>query len=305
LRIISIFRIGFDKGEFFLLTKPEWLKRAPPIGDKLSLFNAVKTSLAECSLHTVCEEAKCPNRSECWSRGTATFLIMGDICTRGCRFCNVKTGAAPLPLVAEEPLNLAEAVKKLGLNYVVITSVNRDDLPDQGAEHFAQCISKVKELNSKARVEVLAPDFWSKKELIEKVVKTKPLVFGHNLETVERLQSIARDARASYSQSLKTLEVVREIDPSIHTKSSLMLGIGEEKNEVLQTMDDLRDIGVDCLFLGQYLQPSEKHLPVEKYLSIEEFIYYKEKAVDKGFLQVESGSFVRSSYRADNTTFKE
>ncbi|MBI5036750.1 lipoyl synthase [Candidatus Micrarchaeota archaeon] len=243
---------------------------------------------------TVCEEAKCPNLSECWSCGTATFMVLGDTCTRGCRFCSVKTAAKGREVDVDEPKKIAEAAREMGLKYVVITSVDRDDLPDHGAKHFAECVKEVKAIG--AKVEVLAPDFRGDLALVQKVLDAKPDVFGHNIETVRRLQKKARDPRASYGQSLKVLGYAK--GQGAKTKSAIMLGLGETTEEVLEAMDDLRTIGCDFLAIGQYLQPSPLQLPVEEYVKPETFGWLKGKALEKGFRYCAAGPFVRSSYRA-------
>lgn len=257
----------------------------------------MKQILTREKLHTVCQEAQCPNLRECWGTGSVTFMVLGDACTRSCQFCAVKN--QPLnPPDTTEPFRLAKAIEEVGMKYVVLTSVTRDDLPDQGAIHYAKCITKIKEQNPHVIVEALIPDFQGQRELIKKVVDANPEVIGHNVETVKRLQDPVRDPRAKYEQSLKVLNTVKEFNEDIYTKSSLMLGLGERKNEVLQTMDDLRKIGVDILTLGQYLQPSNNQLEVEKYIKLEEFQYFKEKGEKKGFLYVAAGPFVRSSYKS-------
>ena len=277
--------------------KPEWLKICPPKGDG---FPRIKGILKHHSLHTVCEEAHCPNISECWSGGTATFMIMGDTCTRACKFCAIKTAFPAKPLDMREPDALSEAISKMNLDYVVITSVDRDDLKDQGASHFAECIKKIKEKKEikDVLVEVLIPDFRGREDLISLIIDAKPDVIAHNIETVKRLQHPTRDPRANYDQSLKVLRLVKEKNPEIHTKSSIMVGIGETEDEVVQAMKDLRDKNVDIVTFGQYLQPSRWHLEVKEYVSPERFNYYKEKGLELGFIYVASGPFVRSSYRA-------
>lgn len=275
--------------------KPEWLKIKPPHGNA---FVEVKRTIKELGLHTVCESAHCPNLSECWSGGTATFIVLGNVCTRGCRFCAVQHGAKGEPLDAEEPRKLALAVKRWGLDYVVITSVDRDDLPDQGAGHFAQCIRELRKQSPEVLVEVLVPDFRGVRECIQTICEAKPHVIAHNVETTEDLQKLARDPRAGYRQSLSVLRMVKEIDSSIYTKSALMLGLGESDEMVLKAFDDLRAINCDFLTLGQYLRPSSKHLPVREFVSPQKFDWFKQKALDKGFLYCASSPFVRSSYKA-------
>ena len=275
--------------------KPDWLRIRPKF---TSEFKQVKQTIKDLGLHTVCEEAHCPNLNECWSGGTATLMVMGDVCTRGCRFCNVKTGFRGSPLDADEPRKVGEAIKGWGLDYVVITSVDRDDLPDQGAGHFAECIRQVKLQSPNTIVEVLIPDFRGNADCIRTIVDAHPDVIDHNIETVRELQKKVRDPRANYDQSLGVLKKVKEMDSSIYTKSSVMLGLGETSAQLVQAMDDLRAIDVDVLTMGQYLQPSKYHLKVDGYVPPEEFERYKKIAEDKGFLYVASGPFVRSSYKA-------
>jgi len=250
------------------------------------------------SLHTVCEEAHCPNVGECWGGGTATFMIMGELCTRACRFCNVKSGKPSGVLDAEEPANVARAVKDLGLKYVVLTSVDRDDLPDGGASHFAKTITSVRTLAQGTSVEALIPDFGGSLAELQTVVEAGPDVIGHNLETTEALTPKVRDPRASYHQSLQVLERVKQLNRRVFTKSSLMLGLGEREEDVLQTFRDLRAVGTDFLTLGQYLRPSPRNLPVVEYVTPERFSHYQIVAEEMGFLYVASGPLVRSSYRA-------
>ncbi len=246
---------------------------------------------------TVCEEALCPNIRECWGSGTATFMIMGDVCTRGCRFCYVKSGK-PQPLDPGEPLKVALAVKRMGLDYVTITSVDRDDLPDGGARHYAETIRAVKRLNPGVVVEVLIPDFQGSRESLRVVVEAGPEVVAHNLETVKRLTPKVRDRRAGYEQSLKVLETVKEMDPGIITKSSILLGMGEEPWEVVEAMRDLRGVGVDILVLSQYLRPSPRHHPLAKMYTLVEFKSLEEKARSLGFKAVIAHPLARTSYRA-------
>jgi len=250
------------------------------------------------SLHTVCEEAHCPNVGECWGGGTATFMIMGELCTRACRFCNVKSGKPDGVLDGEEPANVARAIKDLELKYVVLTSVDRDDLPDGGAAHFAQTISTIRALAPDVCIEALIPDFGGGFAALQTVVQAGPHVIGHNLETTEPLTPKVRDPRASYHQSLKVLEDVKQLNRRVFTKSSLMLGLGEREEELLQTLRDLRAVGTDFLTLGQYLRPSPRNLPVVEYVTPEGFSHYQKAAEELGFLYVASGPLVRSSYRA-------
>jgi len=253
---------------------------------------------SELGLHTVCEEAHCPNIGECWGGGTATFMLLGDTCTRGCRFCAVKSGN-PNKLVDElEPEKIAIALKQMSLSYVVLTSVDRDDLPDGGADHFARTIAETRRRNPDLLIEVLTPDFLGDVDSLKKIVSARPDVFAHNIETVERLQSRARDRRANYSQSLHVLKTVKDLDSSIYTKSSIMLGLGEEDSEVVKSMEDLRSNSVDILAIGQYLRPSSWHLPVDTYVPPSKFEELKEKGESLGFRFVASGPLVRTSYRA-------
>ena len=276
-------------------TKPEWLKVRPPSGDN---YKRLKVLSSELSLHTVCEEAHCPNIAECWGGGTATFMLLGDVCTRGCRFCAVKSGN-PNKVVDEfEPLKIALALKQMNLSYVVLTSVDRDDLKDGGAAHFAQTILETKKHNPSMLIEVLTPDFRGDLGAVERIVRAHPDVFAHNIETVERLQAKARDLRASYVQSLNVLKSIKEMDPSIYTKSSIMLGLGERDEEVVQSIKDLRAAGVDILAIGQYLRPSSWHLKVEEYVHPSKFEEYRKIGESFGFKFVASGPLVRTSYRA-------
>jgi len=275
-------------------SKPDWLRIRPGRG---SAFRDVTRTVHDFGLVTVCEEAHCPNLTECWSGGTATFMVLGDTCTRGCRFCAVKTGRNGQPVDVLEPRKIAQAVKNWGLDYVVITSVDRDDLPDQGANHFAECIRQLKAENPGLLVEVLTPDFRGNENLVHTIVEASPDVFAHNVETVRRLQKGVRDPRAGYEQSLSVLKAAKRLGAS-YTKSSLMLGLGETESEVAQTLDDLRAVGVDVVTFGQYLRPTRLHLPVKAYVTPKQFDAYRELAESKGFLYCASGPFVRSSYRA-------
>lgn len=281
--------------EQYSIPKPEWMKIRPPTTDK---FANIKQLLKEKKLNTVCAEARCPNISECWSGGTATFMIMGDTCTRACRFCMVKSGKPPEPPDPEEPQNLVDAVKIMGLDYVVLTCVTRDDLPDGGAYHWIDCINALKKAHPKLIIELLTSDFDGNLKAVEQVAEAKPHVFGHNLETIERLQLGVRDPRANYKKSLSVLEHVKKLDPSIYTKTSLMVGVGETEDEIIQTMKDTRAIGVDVITFGQYLRPSPFHLAIHEYVKPTQFNRYKELAKEHGFLYCASGPFVRSSYRA-------
>lgn len=275
--------------------KPAWLKVRAPGGEN---YNRIKEMAAELKLATVCQEARCPNIGECWAGGTATFMLMGEVCTRGCRFCNVKTGNPKGKIDEQEPEKLGWAIAQMGLEYVVLTSVDRDDLPDQGSSHFARAIEVIKANDPKLIVEVLTPDFRGRRDLLEPLVKAKPDVFAHNIETVESQTKRVRDPRAGYRQSLDVLRLVKEIDPTRYTKSSIMLGLGEKKEEVVQALQDLRDVGCDVVTFGQYLQPTRRHLKVETFVSPEVFQEWRRIAEDAGFLYVASGPLVRSSYRA-------
>ena len=259
-------------------------------------FKETQGLMHDLKLNTVCEEAACPNIGECWSQGHATVMIMGDTCTRACAFCNVKTGV-PMKLDADEPRHLAEAIGKLGLNHVVITSVDRDDLPDGGAEHFAQCIDYLRMTAPDTTVEILTPDFQKKDDAIEVVAKARPDVFNHNIETVPRLYRTIRPG-ARYFHSLYLLQRVKEINPSIFTKSGLMVGLGESKEEVIQVMDDFRAADIDFITIGQYLQPTPNHAPVDRYVTPDEFRYYERVAKTKGFLMVSASPLTRSSHHA-------
>jgi lipoyl synthase len=279
--------------------KPEWLKIRPPAGEN---YLQIKGMLQDRTLHTVCQEAHCPNVAECWASGTATFMVGGDTCTRACRFCAVKTARVPPPLDQEEPFKVAQSVVTLGLHYVVLTSVDRDDLKDGGAGHFAATIREIKRLNSKIIVEALVPDFRGDIASIKAVVDSGLDVYAHNIETVKKLQYRVRDPRADYWQSLTTLSVAKAyaktLGREMFTKSSIMLGMGEEDQELEESFRDLREHEVDILTLGQYLRPSLQHLPVERYVTPQEFEDLGKKAKLAGFLYVASGPMVRSSYRA-------
>ena len=272
---------------------PPWLKR--PIPESGGMY-ATRDLVAELGLETICESGKCPNRSECWTRKTATFMVLGEVCTRPCGFCAVPRGK-PEAVAIDEPQRLAEACARLGLKHVVITSVTRDDLPDGGADHFRRCILAVR-ARTGAVVEVLTPDFDGRPEAIDVVLSASPEVFNHNLETVARLQRHVR-RKSQYAVSLKVLEHAKQARPDLRTKSGLMLGLGETPEEVFETLADLRDVGCDLLTLGQYLRPSLKHLAVERYLPPEEFDDLGRMARKLGFRDVASGPFVRSSYHAD------
>lgn len=289
--------------EILASRKPEWLKIRPPAGES---YTQIKGMLREQKLHTVCEEAHCPNVAECWASGTATFMLGGDTCTRACRFCAIKTARVPPPLNPDEPYQIASSIATLGLHYVVLTSVDRDDMEDGGAGHFAATIREIKRLDPKIIVEALVPDFRGDLEAIQTIVDSGLDVYAHNVETVRRLQYRVRDPRAGYEQSLATLRYAKTYAGEsgrsrLFTKSSIMLGLGETDAELAESggaFDDLRAHDVDVLTLGQYLRPSMNHLPVEKYYSPEEFAALQRKAEAKKFLYVASGPMVRSSYRA-------
>jgi lipoyl synthase len=276
--------------------KPSWLRARAPAG---AGFQGVKAIVKEHRLATVCEEAKCPNIGECWNAGTATIMLMGAVCTRACRFCSVDTGNPHGWLDTEEPENAARTVELMKLKYVVLTSVNRDDLPDGGAAHYAACIRAIKERNPQTAVEALTPDFQGVLRDVEVVVDSGLEVFAQNIETVRRLTHPVRDPRAGYEQTLRVLEHAKRHKPNVLAKSSLMLGLGETAQEVEQTLDDLRAVGVDIVTLGQYLRPTLNHLPIERFVTPAEFDDFREKALAKGFLECVSGPLVRSSYRAE------
>jgi len=273
--------------------KPAWIRVKAPVSRE---YQATRQIVKENGLHTVCEEAACPNIGECWAQRHATLMIMGDICTRACSFCNVATGR-PGALDPFEPVNVATAVAKLGLKHVVITSVDRDDLPDGGARHFAEVIGATREAAPETTIEILTPDFLRKDGALEVVVAARPDVFNHNLETVPRLYAEVRPG-ARYFHSLRLLDEVKRLDPSMFTKSGIMVGLGESKSEVLQLMDDLRSAEVDFLTIGQYLQPTPKHHVVDRFVTPEEFKQYEAMAYNKGFLMVSASPLTRSSYHA-------
>lgn len=276
--------------------KPKWLRVKAPSGDR---FEAVKRNVAEHRLSTVCEESHCPNMGECWSNGTATIMLMGSVCTRACRFCAVDTGNPNGWLDHEEPENTARSVELMALRYIVLTSVDRDDLADGGASHYAACVRAIKKRTPQVVVEALTPDFDADLRAVELVLDSGLEVFAQNVETVERLTAEVRDPRAGYAKTLKVLAHAKTYRPDILVKTSLMLGLGETDEEILQTLDDLRAIGVDILTLGQYLQPTRNHLPVKRWVTPEEFNKYRELGLARGFMEVAAGPLVRSSYRAD------
>ena len=279
--------------------KPDWI-RSKILNTKN--FFITKEIVKKNNLHTVCQEANCPNITECWSKRHATFMIMGDVCTRGCGFCDVKTGK-PSSLDIFEPIKIAQATKSLNLKHVVITSVDRDDLNDGGANHFAEVINQTRKINPSTTIEVLTPDFLRKKDSYQKVVKAQPDVFNHNIETVPSLYPKVRPG-SRYLGSLELLSLVKKINKSIFTKSGIMLGLGETKKEILQVMDDLMSSKVDFLTIGQYLQPSVKHYPLKRYVHPDEFKELKLIALAKGFLMVASSPLTRSSYHADEDFLK-
>ena len=272
--------------------KPEWLKIKLHDGEG---YAEVAHIVEQHGLHTICSSGKCPNKAECWSRKTATFMILGDICTRGCKFCATPTGR-PLPIDPNEPQKVAESIKLLGWKHAVITSVDRDDLPDAGAEHWSRVIEAVKATNPDTTIEVLLPDFDGKEELMDVVIAAKPHILGHNLETIRRITPLVR-SKAKYDTSLKTLAYFAA--SGIPTKSGLMVGLGESHEEVVEALGDLRKAGVEIVTLGQYLRPTAKHYPVDKYVTPEEFDQFKKEGLEMGFKYVASAPLVRSSYLAD------
>jgi len=281
--------------------KPKWLRAKMPSGKG---YSEVHRIVKEHRLSTVCEESMCPNIGECWNAGTGTIMVLGSVCTRACRFCAVDTGNPKGWLDEQEPENTGRAVKLMGLEYVVITSVDRDDLADGGAAHYAACVQEIKKQNPQTAVEALTPDFNGVMEHVEIVVASGLEVFAQNVETVKRLTHPVRDPRASYEQTISVLAHAKEFRPGVLTKTSLMLGLGERDNEILKTMDDLRNANVDILTLGQYLRPTPNHLAVERYVSPEEFDVYRQEGLEKGFLEVVAGPMIRSSYRAEQVLQK-
>lgn len=288
-----------NRPETELLRKPDWIRVKAPVS---KVYHETRKLMRENNLHTVCEEAGCPNIGECWDKKHATMMIMGDTCTRACAFCNVRTGL-PEPLDPNEPENVADAVAKLGLKHVVITSVDRDDLADGGAQHFADVIYAIRRTTPATTIEILTPDFLRKDGALEIVVAARPDVFNHNLETVPSKYLAIRPG-ARYFHSLRLLQRAKELDPTLFTKSGIMVGLGEERNEVLQLMDDLRSANVDFLTIGQYLQPTRKHAAVERFVTPEDFKSYERMAYTKGFLLVSSSPLTRSSYHADDDFFR-
>ena len=276
--------------------KPKWLRIKSQNSSK---FRELKEIVSHKKLHTVCEEAMCPNIQECWSHGTATFMLLGSVCTRACKFCAVDTGNPKGLIDAKEPQKVANSIAQMNLKYAVLTSVNRDDLEDGGAMHFAQTVVSTKKEAPGVIIEALVPDFLGKRESIETLLDSNVEVFAQNLETVKRLTHQVRDHRAGYEQTLEVLAYAKKYSPKTISKTSLMLGLGESEDELLESFNDIRSAGVDVLTLGQYMRPTINHLPVEKWYSPEEFQYMKKLALDIGFKEVASGPLVRSSYRAD------
>ncbi len=281
--------------------KPEWIRVKASFDPR---YNKIKDLVSDKRLNTVCEESMCPNISECWSNGTATFMLLGSVCTRACKFCSIDTGNPKGWLDKDEPENTADAVKHMELKYVVLTSVNRDDLEDGGADHYARTVKAIKEKNPNTAVEALTPDFKGIYSSIQTIVNSGLEVFAQNLETVERLTHHVRDIRAGYQQTLNVLAESKKINPNVLTKTSLILGLGETDEEIEKTMDDLIKHQVDILTLGQYLRPTLNHLPVERWVTPEEFNRYRDIGLSKGFLEVVSGPMVRSSYRAERALEK-
>ncbi|EDX00027.1 lipoyl synthase 1, mitochondrial [Drosophila yakuba] len=289
-----------EKGEEQRLRLPPWLKTTIPVGKN---YAKIKAQMRELKLSTVCEEARCPNIGECWGGGehgtqTATIMLMGDTCTRGCRFCSVKTARKPPPLDVNEPVNTATAIASWGLDYIVLTSVDRDDLPDGGSKHIAETVREIKARNSNIFVECLVPDFRGNLECVETIANSGLDVYAHNIETVEKLTPYVRDRRAHYRQTLQVLTEAKRFNPNLITKSSIMLGLGETDEEIESTLKDLRTAGVDCVTLGQYMQPTNKHLKVIEYVTPEKFKHWEERGNELGFLYTASGPLVRSSYKA-------
>ena len=277
------------------LRKPTWLKVKIPSGET---YRDVFRLLKDYNLATVCQEARCPNITECWNKKSATIMILGNICTRACRFCSVSTGNPRGALNKKEPENVARVIHKLGLRYVVITSVDRDDLSDLGSSHYAETVKIIKEKNPETKVEVLIPDFSGHENFLKKIVDTQPFVIGHNIETVKRLTPFIRDRRCGYEKSLNVLKLIKKLNSTNHTKSGFMLGLGEEHAEIIQSLKDLKHQDVDIVTIGQYLQPTKKNISVQKYYTPQEFEEFKKIGEDIGFKYVISGPLVRSSYHA-------
>ena len=301
---IKAIKNGQKKSKFSevpAMKKPSWLRVKAEFNPN---FSKVKQQVKDKKLYTVCEEAHCPNIAECWSAGTATFMLMGSVCTRACKFCSVDTGNPNKWLDQDEPINTAKAVKTMNLKYVVLTSVNRDDLPDGGAQHFAETVQLIKELNPRTAVEALTPDFKGLSSSIDTIVNCGLEVFAQNIETVERLTHQVRDIRAGYQQTLDVLAEAKKINPKVLTKTSIILGLGETEAEIKTTMDDLITNNVDILTIGQYLRPTVNHHPVARWVTPAEFERYRDIGLQKGFLEVVSGPMVRSSYRAERALEK-
>lgn len=293
-------KIKREKGENERLRLPPWLKREIPIGEN---YSKIKEQLRGLNLHTVCEEARCPNIGECWGGGehgtaTATIMVLGDTCTRGCRFCSVKTSRTPPPPDPNEPRNTAKAIASWGLDYVVLTSVDRDDLPDGGSNHFAETVKEIKKQNNNILVECLVPDFKGDVLAVKTIAESGLDVYAHNIETVESLTPFVRDHRAKYRQSLAVLKAAKDINSELITKSSIMLGLGEKDEEIEQTLKDLKEAGVDCITLGQYMQPTKRHLKVVEYVTPAKFEHWEKIGNEMGFLYTASGPLVRSSFKA-------
>ena len=277
--------------------KPNWIRMTA--GQANNNYTLIKDKVKDLHLSTVCEEAKCPNLSECWSRGTATFMLMGDTCTRACQFCSVNTGNPNGWLDKDEPEKIANTIALMNLKYIVLTCVNRDDIPDGGAQHFANTVNAIKEKDRNIEIEVLTSDFNGSKEAVKTVIDSPIKVFAQNIETVERLTHPIRDPRAGYSKTLKVLRFAKKINPKIITKTSIIVGLGETDEEIYKTYKDLRDHKVDIVTLGQYLRPTLNHHPVDRWVTPQQFEKYRQKGLDYGFLEVISGPMVRSSYRAE------
>lgn len=289
------------------IPKPSWLKIKPAHAnsDEMKVFGNLRKRVKDLKLHTVCEESHCPNMAECWGAGTATYMVLGDTCTRACKFCNVKTGNPMKKVNPREPEDLARAIKEMNVKYAVITSVDRDDLKDGGAAHFAECIRTVKKECPETLIELLIPDFQGETDPLDTIIEAKPKVIGQNIETVERLTHEVRDLRAGYDQTLEVLHYIKDKNPEIYTKSAIIVGLGETEDEVIQTFRDLRQHKVDFVNVGQYLQPSQKHFSLKEYVSPDKFKKYEKIALDMGFLYAFCGPFVRSSYRAGEYFYKK
>jgi len=293
LDVARIKKLANPTGEKSTVTRPDWIRVKAPVSKQ---YHETKDIIRSLKLNTVCEEAACPNIGECWAKKHATVMILGSVCTRNCSFCNIATGV-PDKLDPHEPDRVALTAGKLGLSHIVITSVDRDDLDDGGASHFVECIEKIRLFSPNTTIEILTPDFLRKDGALEKVIQAKPDVFNHNVETVPGLYNTIRPG-ARYFHSIRLLQRVKEVDPTIFTKSGLMVGLGETKEEILQVMDDMRTADVDFITIGQYLQPTQNHAKLERYVTPEEFEYYARMARSKGFLMVSSSPLTRSSYHA-------